>query len=303
MRSEPFSLLMPVWARDSPEFFRAAFLSSVNHQTRRPDEVVIVRDGPIGVDLEAELDRVIARSPVPVMRVLLDENVGLAQALTIGLQHATHDVIARMDADDIALPERFALQLPVLESGYDLVGTGMYEFTGDGRILGRRIPPVGGARIRAAARLRDPFNHPTVVYRRSAVARVGGYRDLALMEDYWLFARMLQHGARAANLADALVLYRIDDGAYARRGGWTLFRSELRLQRELHDEGFTTDAEYVRNVLVRGGYRFVPTWIRRPAYRLAFVSSPHAAAQAMLASFNVVVPGLGDDTIEEAAAA
>lgn len=294
---------MPVWARDSPDFLRAAFISSVNHQARQPDEVVIVRDGPIGVELEAELDRVIARSPVPVVRVLLDENVGLAQALTIGLEHATHDIVARMDADDIALPERFALQLPVLESGYDLVGTGMYEFGGDGRILGRRIPPVGGARIRTAARLRDPFNHPTVVYRRSSVARVGGYRDLALMEDYWLFARMLQNGARVANLADALVLYRVDDGAYARRGGWTLFRSELRLQRELHDEGFTTDAEYVRNVLVRGGYRFVPTWIRRPAYRMAFVSSPHAAAQAMLASFNDVVLRLGDDPIEEAAAA
>ena len=267
----PFSLLMSVYHGDSAAFFTAAFESAVAHQTRMPDDVVLVQDGPIDAELADAIAAAIAVAPVPVDHVVLDENVGLARALTIGLDHARHDVIARMDADDLALPERFERQLPLIEEGYDLVGTGMYEFDHDGHILGLRVPPIGRSSIAAAARLRDPFNHPTVVYRRSAVERSGGYRDLALMEDYLLFARMIQDGARVVNLAEPLVMYRVDAGAYTRRGGWRLFASEVRLQRELHEGGFTTSAEYVRNVLVRGLYRFVPTAVRRPLYRLVFV--------------------------------
>ena len=106
----------------------------------------------------------------------------------------------------------------MIESGFDLVGTGMFEFDEGGRILGKRTPPTDEADIKATARFHDPFNHPTVVYRRSAVARAGGYRELALMEDYWLFARMILTGAEVANIADPLLMYRVDAGAYSRRG-------------------------------------------------------------------------------------
>jgi glycosyltransferase involved in cell wall biosynthesis len=281
----PFSLLMSVYHGDGAAFFTAAFESAVAGQTRMPDDVVLVQDGPIGRELAEAIAAAVALAPVPVEHVVLDENVGLARALTIGLVHARHDVIARMDADDLALPERFERQLPLIEDGHDLVGTGMYEFDHHGNILGLRVPPIGRSSIAVAARLRDPFNHPTVVYRRSAVERSGGYRDLALMEDYLLFARMIQDGAKVANLAEPLVMYRVDAGAYTRRGGWRLFASEVRLQRELHEGGFTTSAEYVRNVLVRGLYRFVPTAVRRPLYRLAFVRRVTADdAQAVVLS-------------------
>jgi len=267
----PFSLLMPVWAGDSADYFERAFHSSVVGQTRRPDEVVLVQDGPIDADLAAAISDAIAGSPVRVHHLVLESNVGLASALSAGLRVAEHEVIARMDADDLALPERFERQLPLVEEGYDLVGTGMYEFEHDGVIVGRRVPPVGSQAIATRAKLRDPFNHPTVVYRRTAVDRVGGYQDLDLMEDYLLFARMVASGARVANLADALVMYRVDAGAYERRGGWRLFESELRLQRQLLRDGFTSPPQYVRNILVRGLYRFVPAPLRRMAYRAVFV--------------------------------
>ncbi|RZS68484.1 glycosyl transferase family 2 [Agromyces ramosus] len=288
----PFTLLISVYHGDSPRFFADAFTSAVVGQTRMPAEVVLVQDGPIAEDLAAAISAAIATSPVAVTHVVLQHNAGLATALTVGLAHASHDVIARMDADDVALPERFERQLPLIESGYDLVGTGMYEFDHEGRILGTRVPPVGRASIAAAARLRDPFNHPTVVYRSSAVQRAGGYRDLALMEDYLLFARMIQVGARVANLAEPLVMYRVDAGAYNRRGGWRLFASEVRLQRELHSGGFTTGYEHVRNVMVRGLYRFVPTVIRRPLYRLVFVRSVTLEEEQ-----NVVIGNMGDEVV------
>jgi len=172
-----------------------------------------------------------------------------------------------MDADDVAMPHRFAVQVP-LTADADIVGSGLLEFSGDtDEIVGQRVPPIGQEKIARYARMHDPFNHPTVVYRRSAVRAAGGYGDLKLMEDYALFARMLQNGARAVNVAEPLVWYRVGETAFKRRGGTALLRSELRLQREFRKNGFTSPAQYARNVLVRGGYRLVPWWLRRAVYR------------------------------------
>ena len=173
-----------------------------------------------------------------------------------------------MDADDVSMPERFAVQIPLLEEGYDLVGSALLEFAEhEDDIVGRRTPPLGQDEIRTWSRFHDPFNHPTVVYRRSMVQAVGGYQDLPLMEDYWLFARMIEAGARVANVAEPLVKYRVGAGAYARRGGWQLLRSEIELQRQFRASGFTTRSQYLRNLAVRGGYRLVPESLRRLAYR------------------------------------
>lgn len=267
MTATEFSLLLPVYAGDKAAYFTKAFASTVVEQSRRPSDVVIVQDGPIGAELAAAVAAATASSPVPVNHVRLPANVGLARALETGLGHCAHDVVARMDADDISLPTRFELQLAVMDTGYDLVGTGMLEFDEAGRVLGKRIPPTDPDDIVTSARFHDPFNHPTVVYRRSVVARAGGYRELPLMEDYWLFARMIQSGALVANLPDPLVMYRVDAGAYGRRGGFTLFRSEIALQRSLLRDRFVTRRQFARNVLVRGGYRFVPVAVRRVAYR------------------------------------
>jgi Glycosyl transferase family 2 len=263
-----FSLLLPVYGRDDPGQLERAFASSVQEQTRRPDEVVLVQDGPVPDPLAATIASLVAGSPVPVRHVVLPENVGLAEALTAGLDACSHDVVARMDADDVAMPERFAKQLALIEEGFDLVGAGLLEFVDDEAVtVGRRTPPVGEETIQRYARFHDPFNHPTVVYRKSAVRRAGGYRSVGLMEDYWLFARMLQAGAKVANLPEPLVKYRIGAGAYARRGGLAQLRAELQLQRLLLALGFTTTPQFLRNVCVRGGYRLLPEAVRRTSYR------------------------------------
>ncbi len=265
---ERLSLLLPVWYRDRPEFLAAAFRSTVVDQTRRPDHVVVVRDGPVTPALARALDELVDTSPVPVDVLELERNVGLGPALDAGLDACRYDVVARMDADDVSLPHRFAVQLPLVEAGADLVGSALLEFgEGAADVVGRRVPPIDPDAIRARSRFADPFNHPTVVYRRPCVQAVGGYGDFALMEDYLLWAKMILAGARVANVAEPLVLYRVGAGAYRRRGGWTQLRTELGLQRRLRALGFTTRAEYLRNVVVRGGYRLVPEGVRRVAYR------------------------------------
>ncbi len=269
----PFSLLLPVYAGDRAAFLRRAFASAVHEQTRRPDEVVLVRDGPVPPELASALAELVAGCPVPVTVLPLAANVGLARALEHGLDACAHDAVARMDADDIALPHRFAVQLPVLEAGADLVGAALEEFDDEAQPLGtgavRRQPP-DAAWIAARARFHSPFNHPTVVYRRSAVRAAGGYRPLPLLEDYWLFARMIAAGAVTANVPEVLLRYRVGAGAYHRRGGLRLLRSELALQRHLLAEGFVTPVQFARNVVVRAGYRAVPVPVRQVAYRAVF---------------------------------
>ena len=265
---QPFSLLIATYGADDPGFLREAFTSSVHAQTRRPDQVVLVQDGPVPDELGEVIRDLVTTSPVRVDHVVMDENAGLGPALDRGLVACDHEIVARMDADDISVPTRFEKQLPLVEAGADIVGSGLLEFGSSVEdVVGRRTPPTDPEEIRRVIRFRDPFNHPTVVYRRSAVQAAGGYTDMALMEDYLLFARMVDSGARPANLAEPLVCYRVGAGAYARRGGRQLLRSELAVQRRFRQLGITSRSEYVRNVVVRGGYRLVPELLRKRAYR------------------------------------
>ncbi len=274
---QPFSLLIAVWRGDDPDFLREAFTSSVDAQTRRPDQVVLVQDGPVSEGLTTVIAALVAGSPVRVDHVVLEENLGLGPALDRGLAECEHEIVARMDADDVSLPTRFERQLPLVEAGADIVGSGLVEFGSSPEdVVGRRTPPTDPAEIRRAIGFRDPFNHPTVVYRRSAVQSAGGYTDMALMEDYLLFARMVDAGARPANLAEPLVAYRVGAGAYARRGGLRLLRSELAVQRRFRQLGITTRTQYLRNVVVRGGYRLVPEALRRIAYRALIANKGQA---------------------------
>ena len=268
---EAFSVLIPVYHGDRADYLRRAFRSAVGDQTVRPDQVVVVRDGPVRDELASCLDELRASSPVPVTFVPLQRNGGLGPALDHGLAASWFDVVARMDADDVAMPHRFEVQLPLIKDA-DIVGSGLLEFVTDtDHIVGQRVPPLGQDRISRYARMHDPFNHPTVMFRRTAVQAAGGYGEIPLMEDYSLFARMLARGARAVNVPEPLVYYRVGATAFKRRGGMRLLRSELLLQREFRRSGFTSAAQYLRNVAIRGGYRLVPWWFRRAMYRPAVI--------------------------------
>ncbi len=157
---EPFSLLIPVYDGDRPDHLRRAFRSAVDDQTVRPDQVVIVRDGPVNAELAACLDDLIATSPVPVTFVPLQNNRGLGPALDRGLAACWFDVVARMDADDVAMPHRFEVEL-ALTAHADIVGSGLLEFVADtDDVVGERVPPTDPDKIRRYARMADPFNPP-----------------------------------------------------------------------------------------------------------------------------------------------
>ena len=266
----PFSLLMPVYDGDTPERFRRALASSTREQARPPAEAVIVRDGPVGPALQAALDEAAAiAGPGTAVRVLeLPDNVGLTAALGLGLAECTHAVVARADADDISLARRFAAQLPVIEAGADLVGSAMEEIGDDeDTVLAHRDVVTAPSVIASTVRARNPFNHPTVVFRRAAVEAVGGYQQVPGAEDWWLWARMIAAGAQVRNLAEPLVRYRVSGGAYERRGGLRAFRGDLVVQAQLRAGGIVGPGQWLRNVSVRAVYRFLPTSVRARRYR------------------------------------
>ena len=282
---EPFALLVSVYDGDRPDYVRRALRSAVADQTVRPDQVIIVQDGPVRAELADCLEQIKASCTSPVTFLRLEHNGGLGPALDHGLAASWYDVIARMDADDIAMPHRFEVQLPLIAEA-DIVGSGLLEFVTDtDQIIGQRVPPLDPGHIARYARVHDPFNHPTVVYRRQAVLAAGGYGDHPLMEDYALFVRMIQGGARTLNVPEPLVFYRVGQTAFKRRGGMALLRSELRLQREFRRSGFISPAEYLRNLLVRGGYRLIPWWLRRAVYRplVGLLPKPAVRGEALAA--------------------
>lgn len=253
----PISVLAPVYGKVDAEHFRAS-LQSVFAQTEPAAEVVIIADGP----LTDELDRVVEvferRPEVTVVR--LPRNGGIVAALGAGLDVARQPWVARQDADDLSHPDRFARTWRVVEGGdVALVGTGMFEFEGErNNVVGVRIPPSGHDEIRRAMAFNNPMNHPTVMFDRAVVERLGGYRDVHLMEDYDLFARIVASGARAANLPEALVSYRAD-GMFDRRRGWAVARAEWRMQRTLRELGFVSAPRMVGNTIVRSIVRLLPS--------------------------------------------
>ena len=273
MHAPEFSLLLPVYSGDDADALRLAFSSSVDQQTLRPTEAVIVQDGPVPDTLARELARLEAESPIPVRLVRLPDNRGLTEALNAGLDAARYPVVARMDADDVSVPERFEKQWALLSQGYDLVGTGMVEFEIDpDQPISERVPPTGAARIRDHARTHNPFNHPTMMYRVAALDAVGRYQPFGKMEDYWLGVRLIASGARVENIAEPLVKYRVGAGAFARRGGWQEAKTEWALQREMLRIGFISRGQYARNVVVKGVYRLMPASLKRVLFR-KFVGS------------------------------
>ncbi|MGN7213250.1 glycosyltransferase [Brachybacterium paraconglomeratum] len=268
--AEPFAVLMPLWAKDRPDRVRQAIVSATEAQQLRPDLLILTVDGPLPAPLEALVERVEAGAHGPATVLRHSAHRGVASALQDGLEASPYELVARADADDLCRPERFALQIPRMRRDrLDLLGGAMREFS-DRVAPGRgplRTRPLTHAEITAYLPRHSPFHHPTMVLRRSTVLAVGGYRDLPLLEDYWLWERMMLGGARMANLPDVLVDYRVDEHLFARRGGWRLFASDLRLQRRFVMDRVTTPTGFLRNLGERGVYRLAPGWARRLAYR------------------------------------
>lgn len=265
------SVLMALWAGDNSEHFRLALASATVGQTVRPGRLVLTLDGPVTGELASIVETVENGEWGPARVVRSTDHTGLAETLQRGIDACETEFIARADADDINHPERFERQLAAMrEEHLDIVGSHVRELLttphGDSAPGQVRYRPLEHGDIIRYLRDHSPFHHPTVMMRKSALVAAGGYRHFDYMEDYDLWHRMLQAGARAGNIDEVLVDYRVSERLYERRGGWTLFSSDIRLQRELLAAGTTTPLRATRNLAGRAAYRLVPTPLRKHLY-------------------------------------
>lgn len=223
---EAYSVLMSVYHKEKPEHF-AACLDSMVNQTFPTDDFVIVCDGPLTPELDAVLEQYTRQYPAMFNIVRLPENVGIGNAANIGLQHCKNELVAKMDADDLAVPDRCEKQVKLFRENPELAVCGGFieEFDQDpAEPFSIRAVPTTNEEIRKFARRRQPFNNMTVMYRRSAVQAVGGYRSFRRSEDYDLYLRLLHGGYPAENLPDILVKARVDNSAFSRRASVATLR-------------------------------------------------------------------------------
>lgn len=235
MPDTKFSVSMCVYGKDNPEWFETA-VNSILNQTRKPDEVVLVVDGPVPQDLDTVISSFEQNSIFKVIR--MPENKGHGEARRVGLNNCSNELVALMDADDISAEDRFEKQLALFESDPELtiVGGNITEFIGTpDNIVEARIVKSDDASIKEDMKKRCPMNQVTVMFKKSRVDSVGGYIDWYCEEDTYLWLRLFLDGAKFANLPDYLVNVRIGKEMYQRRGGTKYFVSEAKLQKYMLD--------------------------------------------------------------------
>ena len=251
---ERFSVCTSVYKNDNPEFVKAALDSMLLDQSVHPSEIVLVQDGPIPTNLSSLLEEY-EQQYCDVMHVIrLEKNGGLGNALRIGVENAKYDIIARMDSDDICMPDRFEKQLAYLESHpeCDIVGGQMTEFidTPD-NIVGRREVPLTNEEIYEFMKSRCALNHVTVMFRKEAVLKAGSYQDWFWNEDYYLWVRMMMARCKFANIPDVAVNVRSGSDQYARRGGKKYFDSEIGIKKLMLKNGMITRTQFAINYVER----------------------------------------------------
>ena len=330
MQEMKFSVIMSIYQNDVPEHLHIA-LESLLNQTRRPDEIVIVGDGPVPAELEQEIERLPTEGSgaagskfkvqgsnalkrvqdselhtdsteltdsitqtsrfnsqssiafgddchdsvnqasllTPAAPIILnlqghetvirylpqEKNRGLGAALAIAVEAAQYPYLARMDADDIAVPDRFEKQLRFLEQHPDVAAVGgmIEDFSSDpNHVTGRRVVPLESEDIHRYMRSRNGMNHVTVMFKKEELLRVGNYQPFHLNEDYYLWVRMIQQGCQLMNIPDVLVRVRAEKEQVDRRGGFPYFRDQYRVFKYLLNTGFISWPRFLLNICERG---------------------------------------------------
>ena len=261
----PFSVLMSVYAKENPQYLKEA-LDSVFSQSLPPDEVVLVEDGRLTEGLYAEI-RSQQRLHPQLKTVELEENQQLGRALGIGLGQVSHPLVARMDSDDIAVLERFAVQYRYMMEHPEVSAVGGYiqEFDDAGTWKKVKEMPLG-KEIDHYIRYRNPLNHMTVMFRRDAVMQAGNYQHFPFLEDYFLWSRMYAQGAKLANIPQVLVHARTSGNLFRRRGGAAYCRRYLKFRRIQRELGITNRRQFLKGCLLSIAISLQPGWLRKRVY-------------------------------------
>lgn len=267
---ESYSVLMSVYCKENPEYFKIAVESMLN-QTVKPEDFVIVCDGELTDKLNEVIDNFVKADKQLFNIVRLKQNIGLGPALKIGLEKCRYELVARMDTDDISVNDRMEVQLKAFEENPDVsvIGGQISEFLNNpNEIIDYRLVPLTYEEILRRAKVRNPMNHVTVVYKKSDVQSVGSYTDAPGFEDYRLWVALMSKGKKLINISHTCCNVRVGDGVYKRRGGLRYFKHTWNTEKYLRSMKFISIFQFWKNVSVRfAGTVLCPNSVREVCFK------------------------------------
>lgn len=267
--SQNYSVLMSIYAKvKACELIRS--INSMLQQTVPPSEIVIVKDGVVSGEVLEVLDGY-GKEYGGLFKVIgYEQGRGLWYALDYGIQACSFDLIARMDSDDYSLPERIEKELDAFEvdPSLDCVGTRVVEFEGDieNPVSLVELPSEHDDILRFG-RLRCPYRHPTLLYRKEAVIAAGGYQEMPFFEDFDLFLRMAKNGARFRNIEAPLVYMGTDSDFFRRRGEFSYLKKMIHFRSCCLKRGDISVSEFARAAIPHAIVTIVPNAIRAMFYK------------------------------------
>lgn len=264
---DKYSVLMTVYKDDNPKYFEVALDSMIN-QTLKPDEIILVKDGPITEELQLIINARLSDSNI--IEIQLDTNIGLGLALNKGIKKCKNELIARMDSDDYSFPERCEKQIIEFKKDKDLtiVGLPVKEFTNQlDNIVGERKVPLSNKDIYKYAKTRDPFNHPTVMYKKSALEKVGCYSNYRKNQDTDLWIKFLLNNMKCKNIDEDLFRFRFDNNTYKKRKNWLNTKLLIQIRYKAYKKHFCSFLDFFKVLIAQIGIFIMPLKIQEIVYR------------------------------------
>lgn len=264
-----YSVLMTVYGKDNPQYFKHALLSMIK-QSKTPDEIVLVKDGLVPRGIQDVIDETDKKYPNIIVQIQLPKNLGLGLALNEGIKKCKNELIARMDSDDISMPTRCEKQIGEFEKNpqLDIIGCPVIEFVNKPRnVVGKRNVPLDNESIYRYCRKRDPFNHPTVMYRKSKVEEAGYYSDLRKNQDTDLWIKMLSKGAICANYPEYLLRFRFDENTYKKRKNWLNTKLLIEIRWKAFRSGFCSFIDFLEVAVMQMAIYILPIQFQEFIYK------------------------------------
>lgn len=265
-----FSVLMSVYSKEEPQYFDLALKSNLIDQTLKPDEFVLVCDGPLNEELDLVVEKYTKMFPDIFKVYRLAENAGLGNALNFGIKKCTNEIIARADSDDVCVPVRYEEQIEFLEKNQDIavLGADIDEFIIEfNEAVNIKSMPKSNEDILKYMKHRNPINHMTVAFKKSVIEQNGSYMHMPYLEDYYLWVRVAASGFKFANLNEVLVHARVGNGRTKRRSNTQQISGWGKIGNYMLNHNMISRFEYVQNVIAIRLFVYMPAFFKDFSYK------------------------------------
>mgnify|MGYP004486505913 CR=1 FL=1 len=264
-----YTALMSVYFKENPQWLKLSIESMLN-QTVRPQEFILVKDGPLTVELDEVINTFVNTNPGLFNVITNEKNMGLGLALAEGVKAAKNELIARIDSDDYIDSTRCEKQLEKFQEDPELGIVGCYEaefIENIDNVISVHRVPSNNDDIKKFMRRRCAILHPTVMYKRSLVLKSGNYKQVFLYEDYDLFARMVfEYHVKSYNIPEALYYIRTSEDFFRRRGGIKYAKTVLGFKWRQFRKGYMSSTDFCVSGLGQAVVCVLPNSLRKSFY-------------------------------------